>query len=260
MEVRKRLGLRSTALLGIPLMAILVLAWGQVTAPAASASGTGPEMTISVSGPSVDCSGGECDVDLGGEMTVTIDIVTAPVEGYVAVQTFIDYGMDLTYVARPETVDEFTWPDSGSDELLLRGESGAGEITHGSATGLIPPLPLSSYTGTLVEIDLVCSDTYSRTAVRLMPAASFRTSGTQFAYYDETTQVRVPVKTEAVTVNCGDAPPPSQIILPDTGTFGATGDSGFGTGMWAAIGALLAIGAAGLSTFGLRVFAGRRVQ
>ncbi len=263
MEVRKRLGLRSTALLGIPLMAMLVLAWGQTAAPTASAAGIGPEMAISVSGPGVDCSGGECDVDLGGEITVTVDVVTAPIEGYVLVQTFIDYGLDLTYVARPEPADEFLWPDAVSEDVIIRGDVGAGEITHGGLTGLLPPLPESSYTGTLLEIDLECSDTYSHTAVRLMPLSAGRTSGAAFAFYEGDTQVDVPTKTDSVIVNCGEAPPPGPTGptgLPDTGTFSATGDSGFGTGMWAVIAALLAISATGLSTFGLRVIAGRRVQ
>ena len=264
MDVRKRIGLRSVALLSIPFMAILVLAWGQVANPTVQASVTGPEMAMSVSGPGVTCSGGECDVPLGGDFTVSVDIVTAPIQGYIGVQTFIDYGTDLTLQPRAEASDEFLWPDAGSDDVVVRGEPGPGMISHGGLSGLIPPLPTSSYEGALLELDLVCSDSFSRTPVRLLPASASRTSGSGAAFVrmDGTVQIDIPVKADSVIVNCGEAPPPppppQPTSLPSTGTFG-TADSN-STGMWILLGALLAVGVTGLTTFSLRVFSRRQIQ
>ena len=259
MEVRKRFGLRSIALLSIPLMAILVLAWGQVASPAVQASGTGPEMVISVSGPGVTCSGGECDAPLGGDITVSVDIVTAPSQGYVGVQTFIDFGFDLTLQSRENAADEFVWPDAGSDDVILRGEAGPGLLSHGGLTGLIPPLPVSGYEGALVELDFVCSDTFSRTPVRLLPLSDSRTSGAGFVRMEGTIQVNIPTKTGSVIVNCGEAPPPPQPTgLPSTGTFGSADSNS--TGMWVLLGALVAAGLTGLTTFALRGFSRRQIQ
>ena len=254
MEVRKRSGLRTVALLGIPFMAILVLAWGQVASPTVQASSTGPEMTMGVSGPGVTCSGGECDVPLGGEFMVSIEIVTAPDLGYIGVQTFIDYGTDLTLESRAETADEFLWPD-GLDDVMLRGDAGPGLISHGGLTGLIPPPPSSNYEGPLLELDLVCSDTYSQTPVRLLPFSDSRRSGAGFVFLDGDTQVQIPTKNDSAIVNCGEAPPPQ---LPPTGTYG-TADSN-NTGVWVLFGALLAAGVAGLASFSLRAHSRRRAH
>ena len=267
MEVRKRSGLRSLALLSIPLMAILALAWGQVANPTVQASSTGPEMAMSVSGPGVTCSGGECDVPLGGDFTVSVDIVTAPSQGYIGVQTFIDYGADLTLQSRAEAADEFLWPDAGSDDVILRGEPAPGEIFHGGLSGLIPPLPSSSYEGSLLELDFVCSDTFSQTSVRLHPYLDTRTTGSGFARMDGGIQVQIPTKTDSVIVNCGEAPPPQSpqspqpqqpSSLPSTGTFG-TADSN-STGVWILFGALLAAGITGLTTITRRAHSRRETQ
>ncbi len=264
MEVRRRSGLRSLALLSIPLMAILALVWGQVANPTVQASSTGPEMAMSVSGPGVTCSGGECDVPLGGDFTVSVDIVTAPNQGYIGVQTYIDYGTDLTLQSRTEAADEFLWPDAGSDDVILRGGAGPGTIFHGGLTGLIPPLPSSSYEGALLELDFVCSDTFSQTPVRLHPVSDSRTSGAGFVRMDGTIQVDIPTKTDTVIVNCGEAPPPQAPppqqpnSLPSTGTFG-TADSN-STGVWILFGALLAAGVTGLTTIIRRASSRRQVQ
>lgn len=268
MDVRKRIGLRSLALLSIPLMAIVALAWGQVANATVQAAGTGPEMSLTISGPGVSCSDGVCDAPFGGDIMLTVDIVTAPIEGYILVQTYIDYGSDLIYQPRAEAADELIWPDAGSDEVVLRFELAPGEVNHGGLTGLIPPLPASSYEGTILELDLVCSDAFSQTAVRMLPLSDTRTSGAAFAFNDGTTQVDVPTKTNTVVVNCGEAPPrgeapppptPSQpTSLPSTGTFG-TADSD-SAGLWVMFGALLAAGVTGLTTFTLRVFSRRQIR
>ncbi len=259
MEVRKRSGIRSLTLLSIPFMAILVLAWGQVASPTAQASGAGPEMEMSVSGPGVTCSGGECDVPLGGDIMVSVDIVTAPDLGYIGVQTIIDYGTDLTLQSRAEAVDEFLWPDAGSDDVVLRGDAGPGLVSHGGLTGLIPPLPSSSYEGALLELDLVCSDTYSQTTVRLLPFSDDRRSGAGFVRLDGDIQVQIPTKNDSVIVNCGEAPPPQMPNgLPPTGTYG-TADSN-STGVWVLLGALLAAGVAGLASFSVLAHSRHRAR
>ncbi len=262
MDVRKRIGLRGLALLSIPLMAILALAWGQAANPTVHAAGTGPEMALSVSGPGITCSGGECDAPLGGDIMLTIDIVTAPIEGYILVQTYIDIGLDLSYQPRAEAAEELVWPDAGSDEVVLRSEIAPGEVAHGALTGLIPPLPASSYEGIILEFDLVCSDSFSRTAIRILPKSDTRTSGTTFAFYEGDIQVEVPPKANTVVVNCGEAPPPGPppgpTSLPSTGTFGGADSNS--TGTWVLLGALLAVGVAALASFSLRAYSHRRTH
>ena len=248
MDVRKLIGLRSLALLSIPLMAILVLAWGQAANPTVQAAGTGPEMVLSLSGPDVTCTSGECDAPLGADITLTVDVATAPIEGYILVQTYIDIGTDLIYQPRAEAAEEFVWPDAGSDEVIVRTEAPPSGLIHGGLTGLIPPLPASSYEGIILELDLVCSDSFSRTAVRILPSSDTRTSGASFAFRDGNIQVEVPAKSNTVVINCGEAPPPQPVALPSTGTFG-TADSNNSTSMRILLGALLAVGAAGLASF-----------
>ena len=262
MDVRKRIGLRGLALLSTPLIAILALTWGQAANPTVQAESTGPEMVLNVSGPGVTCSDGECDVPLGGDILLTIDIVTAPIEGYILVQTYIDIGLDLIYQPRTEAAAEFVWPDAGSDEVVLRSEIAPGELAHGALTGLIPPLPVSSYDGTILELDLVCSDSFSRTAIRMLPKSDTRTSGATFAFNEGDIQVEVPPKANTVVVSCGEEPPPQPpsgpTTLPPTGTFGGADSNS--TGMWVLISALLAVGAAGLASFGLRGYSNRRAH
>ncbi len=106
------------------------------------------QMSLSVSG----CSGDECNLDTGETFTLSVNVDVAPDDGYILVQSFIDFGVDLTYNMTDSSADEMVWPD-GSPDVIVRDSAQApvnpdapiapGTVLHGSLTGVIPPLPLS---------------------------------------------------------------------------------------------------------------------
>ena len=123
-----------------------------------------PEMSLAAHGPDVTCDGqpstskgavpkpAKCDVPVGGQFTLSIDVNTAPAGGYSGFQTWIKYGANLTYKKAPVISDEIVWPDSN---IEIR-QQGAGSVTHGTLTGIIPPLPVSNFLGNIVELVFNC--------------------------------------------------------------------------------------------------------
>ena len=107
-----------------------------------------------------------CDLPVESDFTLAVDAFAVPENGYVAVQTFIDYGGDLAYIETGAADDEVVWPDSG---LSLRAQIAPGTVLHGALSGLLPPLPVSHYRGIVVEIAMSCSTGESSTEVRLLP-------------------------------------------------------------------------------------------
>ena len=107
-----------------------------------------------------------CDLQIGSDFTLAVDAFAVPENGYVLMQTFIDYGGDLIYNRVGSAEDEIVWPDSA---LAVRDDSRPGIILHGGLTGFLPPLPVSHYEGVLVEISMSCSAEESSTEVRLLP-------------------------------------------------------------------------------------------
>ena len=79
-------------------------------------------------------------------------------------------------------------------------------VAHGCITGLTPPLPVSHYTGSLVEIEVMCSNAPSSNDVRLVafgdPVAS--TSG---ALFIEPNNTQVTPLVSNLTINCVDVAP-----------------------------------------------------
>ena len=169
-----------------------------------SAAGGGPEMRLTANGCAADCTFANDE-----KFTLTVEIVEGPTGGYTAAQSFIAYGPDLIYDSSVlSAADEILWPDCES-VIAVRAETGPMLVNHGCLTGLIPPLPVSSFTGTFVEISLTCSAASSTTEIQLLPLdeddpVAF-TSGAAFVEADGLTQV-VP-KVSNLSVTCGEAPP-----------------------------------------------------
>ena len=255
MGVLGRITYGRLAIIGAALAVVFIMGhFAQAPALADNAA----QMSLNVSG----CAGDECNLDLGETFTVSIDIDDAPDAGYVLVQSFIDYGPDLTYNMTDSSADEILWPDASSD-VIVRDAIAPGTVLHGALTGVIPPLPLSTNEGAAFEIEFQCSDAYSSNNVQLLPEGD-AIAGTSGALFTLEAAVQVVPKVNSVTVNCGDAPlvidVPTDGGLPPTGSGSlSTGDGGSSIMLWLVISALAVIGAAGLGAFGWRTARSRQI-
>lgn len=156
----------------------------------------GSKMRLTANGCTADCTFASDE-----EFTLAVEIVAIPAGGYIAAQSFIDYGPDLTYNAA-EAGDEIVWPDCDS-AVALSNQADPTGIIHGCLTGLLPPLPASFYAGNFVELSLTCSSGSSTTEVRLLPENDpvAGTSGAAFVGNDVATHF-VPEITD-LTIICG---------------------------------------------------------
>ncbi len=156
----------------------------------------GSEMRLTANGCVSDCTFASDE-----EFTLAVEIVSIPAGGYIAAQSFIDYGPDLTYEAAA-AVDEIVWPDCDS-AIALNFQIGPTLVNHGCLTGLIPPLTASVYAGNIVEIAFRCSTDSSTTEVRLLPESDrvAGSSGAAFVGNDGSTHF-VPDVND-LTIICG---------------------------------------------------------
>lgn len=156
----------------------------------------GSEMRLTANGCTADCTFAN-----GEEFTLAVEIVVTPPSAYVAAQSFIDYGPDLTYEATAAG-DEIVWPECDS-AVALSAETGPTLVNHGCLTGLIPPLPESTFAGNIVEMTLRCSSEDSTTEVRLLPLGDpiAGSSGAAFVGTDMVTQTLPEVSD--LTIICG---------------------------------------------------------
>ena len=97
-----------------------------------------------------------CNLALGSVFTLSVVPDVIPAGGYSGWQTLIDYG-DLTY--KPDTIaNENSWD---STLLAVRAPNPPtgkeGQISHGDASGVLPPFPASTQTTALVTITFNCS-------------------------------------------------------------------------------------------------------
>lgn len=254
------------AIIGATLAAVFMMShFAQAPALADDAA----QMSLSVSG----CSGDECNLDTGETFTLSVNVDDAPDTGYVLVQSFIDYGTNLTYSMTDSPAEEMPWPD-GSPDVIVRDSLAPGTVLHGSLTGVIPPLPLSTYEGPVFELAFQCSESFSANDVQLLPSGD-PVALTNGALFNAEGAEQIIPKVSSVTVNCGvapDEPAPDETPdadvpdgdvpdggLPSSGSGPlSTGDGGPSATLWLLIGALLIAGAAGLGTFGWRVARGRQ--
>ena len=168
----------------------------------ASAVSGGPEMRLTANGCTVDCT-----FATGESFTLAVDIVTAPAAGYIAVESFIDYGDVLIYdIDGQPAEDEIVWADLDI-RVALRVSFGAGLIYHGGLSGLGSLVPVSTATGNFVEIKMTCSADDTSTQVDLLPYGDQQTvtSGTVFVEGDLHSQVTP--KVSGLVIHCGAGGP-----------------------------------------------------
>ena len=166
-----------------------------------SAAGGGTEMSLNADGCAADCTFANDE-----KFTLVVEIVQGPADPYVGAQSFIDFGPDIVYDGDlAAAADEVVWPDC-SEAVALRSVFPE-FVAHGCLSGLIPPLPTSTYVGNFLEISLTCSSSSSTTEIRLVPSGDpdAPTSGAAFVLEDLVTQV-VP-KVSDLSVTCGAGPP-----------------------------------------------------
>ncbi len=150
----------------------------------------GPEMRLTLVAGGY-CTGNDCFADVGSTFTLAIEVLEAPAS-YVLLQTFINYGvydptasedgagpnscsdgvqngfqdgvdrtdsdcvvLELTYFPTTRAADEMLWTELEA-ATAVRPDFGPGLLGHGGITGLIPPLPESSETGVMVQLQMSC--------------------------------------------------------------------------------------------------------
>ena len=260
MRVQGRITLGRLAVIGAALAAVFIMShFAQAPALADDAA----QMSLSVSG----CSGDECNLDTGETFTLSVNVDEAPETGYVLVQSFIDYGPNLTYSMTDTPAEEMLWPD-GSPDVIVRDSIAPNTVLHGGLTGVIPPLPLSTYEGVVFEVELQCSDSFSTNDVQLL-ASGDPVAGTSGALFNAEGAEQIIPKVGSVSVTCGAeptaTPEPDATPGPDVTDFPSSGSGALSTGnggssatLWLVIGALAVVGAAGLGASGWRMSRGRQ--
>ena len=194
------------------LIAVAFLLVGGLTVTSATGP-PAPEMALRINAPAPgSCAGDECTLDPGQAFTLSVEIVTAPTEGYIGVQSYIVFGSDLIYKPAAPAV-EIIWPDLEpaiavsvcSQSPPCTAEGPAGQASHGGLTGLLPPLTESTFTGNYLDLSFNCSASPSQTLVELLPLGDPQTGteGTGFSLppIGDTQQA---AKTNSLTINCGE--------------------------------------------------------
>ena len=147
----------------------------------------------------------KCEVSTGSSFRVVVEIVRAPVGGYVLAQAWVDWAIydptasedgagpgtcsdgfdngfergdrfdpdclidsDIAIEPRPSAVDEIVWPDCLEALALRSGTDDLGYAAHTCLTGLIPPLAKSVHTGRLLELDFNCTEPDTSNDLRLL--------------------------------------------------------------------------------------------
>ncbi len=184
----------------------------------------------------LDVDGGDCDaitrptkcsVGVGETFVLVVEILGVPQQGYLGAQSFIHYGDDLIYNPAASAPDEIVWPDCDPamavraqiDNTNVAVNPTGYTVNHGCLTGVLPPLPQSTYVGDFVRISMTCSSSESSTVVAQLPydeitlpgglpATIQFTSGSAFGVQTGPTWIGPIVKNVSdLTVNCV-APPP----------------------------------------------------
>jgi uncharacterized repeat protein (TIGR01451 family) len=157
----------------------------------------------------------KCEVPLSGSFLLSVSVNGLPPGGgYIGLQTEIDYG-SLLYKPTALAEDEIVWPDSGLPLRSPNSPAGTeGLINHASATGVFPPFPLSTFTGSVVEITVNCTNTESVNKIELVPLSSTNTNATGLKL-DQDTSIAL---FDSLTLNCvvppTETPTPTQTSTP----------------------------------------------
>lgn len=173
-----------------------------------SARTTDSIMSLTVSSGGICNGAGTCTVAQGYPFTLQIRVDTAPAEGYVAVQTELDYSELLanggSYQPAPSGADEITWPDVSTVALRVPGSPTGSEglVYHAGTTAKTPPLPASFHEGGIVRLAMTCSPGTSSSTLFLLPFAEDNTNGAGFRAYPSSANLNIPAKAAPLNLLC----------------------------------------------------------
>ncbi|MCH7699166.1 MAG: CSLREA domain-containing protein [Chloroflexi bacterium] len=210
-----RLGARllvALAVVAVVAAVILTLAVADTGSETASAATGGPEMVLTIKGG--DCDNPvrptKCSVPTGASFTLSVDALGIPAGGYTLMQTAIELGGKLIYTATASALDEIVWPDAA---IVTRAQLGS-VLIHGALTGLVPPLPTSTYVGNVVEISMACPiGPDSPATLDLLPDGHPDAGTNGAAFIEAGTGARIVPKVSSLTINCV-APTPTPTDTP----------------------------------------------
>jgi hypothetical protein len=200
--------LRRISGLALPLIAVVIvalaLAWGHSASQTSEAETTLAEMSLTVKAGG-DCAGGVCNVPGNGNFTLSAVVDSLPsTGGYIGFNSFIVFGQDLVYKKR-NAADEIVWPLSAlavNGQLDTDGDTVNDAVAHGNATAVLPPFPVSTYTGNVVDLEMNCSAVPSSTQVELLPLGD-PIAGPFGAAFKQDPPPDIPAKTTGLEIICG---------------------------------------------------------
>ncbi len=144
-----------------------------------------------------------------GEFTVAVNVNTIPTpDGYGGFQTEVQLSSGLAWNQRPDCDDEVVWPQLSSvDECT--GQNFGQFIRHTARSAAAPTFPNSTHRGTIVELDLHCTQAGAQT-VTLKRLSIANLHGAAFFDEDDGTIEVAAVNSphaDVLTINC-EVPPP----------------------------------------------------
>ena len=211
-------------LFGLGLLLALTLVLASQTATPTSGTEGGPEMRLLILEPADACADGLCQLETGQSFKLGVEVVTAPEEapapGYIIAQSYVWFGPNISWdPSSTPPADDFVWPECNIN-VALRFQQVSPRATdpppasevlaHGCATGLLPPLPVSTHVGLLFTMILTCSPSNTSNLIQLLPAGPAEsipfTSGSLFTTPGAT---QVIPKVSNLTLICGTPPTPT---------------------------------------------------
>lgn len=234
----------------------------------------GPELMLSAPGSDCDDSVAPttCDVPTEAQFTIRVSASTVPPNGYILMQTLVRFGEHLTLKPTEDLLDEIIWPQCEpltavriqwdqtrpptADGSLVNSHE---VVTHGCISGILPPLPASTYAGALVEFSLTCSQMQSNQVLELLPysePAGSTVAGTNGSLFQSLNGIQVEYivpKLDSLTINCVEPSAVGGVTL--DGGLAAAPEAGGGSGLlWRFAGAIVVglVGVAGWRAARLR--------
>ena len=227
-------------LFGLGLLIAFTLTLANQTATPTAGTGEGPEMRLVILEPADACAGEQCQLDTGANFKLGVEIVRAvsvedlpeavrdiAAPGYIAAQSFVWFGPNITWNPNATAVvDDFVWPDCNTSVALRfqsispgppnarRTEPPVSEVLgHGCATGLLPPLPVSTYVGLFSTMILTCSPDDTANEIQLLPSGPVESipfsSGAAFTSTVPGADAQIIPKVTGLNVFCGTPPTPT---------------------------------------------------
>lgn len=177
-------------LVALTLVALLSGVWqgfGSVTADSES-----PAMGFGVSqleqGVCDDLTGpAGCTLAPGGGFQLSVVAPSPPLGGYMGFTSLL-FVEGLVYQPTEFWYEEVVWPESAIGVRNIN-SSGFGEITisYQSASGVVPPFPLSSHVGSIVELAVRCPNDVGSHQIVLLPWSWSQPQGSSFKLADVST-------------------------------------------------------------------------